>query len=264
MTLLAAVIHLRSEHPIRPWLGRAAQAWLLGKVREADPALADALHRGQARRPYTVSIPRGDVGDPWLRITSVSPDLSATLAQVILPDLKGSIVLAGTEIEIASVNTEAHPWSGRSDFETLARQAFESVPDRLHVYLEFATPTTFHRQEIAVPLPLPELVYASLIRAWDDLSPVPLPVPLLDFVEQFVGLAGFRLSTRIVQFGTNERHVGFMGSARYISVPRDKTGLTLDEYRQRIQAIDLLTRFAFYTGIGARTAVGMGQVRAHE
>jgi CRISPR/Cas system endoribonuclease Cas6 (RAMP superfamily) len=43
--------------------------------------------------------------------------------------------------------------------------------------------------------------------------------------------------------------------------PLEKTALSIDEYRQRAQVIDMLARFAFYSSVGARTAVGMGQVR---
>ncbi len=77
--LLAAVIHLSSDKPLPPWPGRAAQAWLLATVRRADPSLANVLHSGQSRRPYTIGILPNEA---TLRITSVSADLSALLIDV--------------------------------------------------------------------------------------------------------------------------------------------------------------------------------------
>ncbi len=259
MGLLAAVIHLAPDQALPPWLGRAAQAWLLDSVRSVDPVLADTLHAGQTRRPYTVSAPRGVEGERWLRITSVSPDLSAVLAESILPNLSSAIRLAGTEIKVTAVDGGEHSWSGQSDFETLARQAFDAEPQRLG--LEFATPTAFHREGLIVPLPLPSLVYGSLIHAWDLFSPVSLPIPLRDFVERYVGIARHRIATRMVQFGDSEQHIGFTGTCSYALMRQERTGLSVDEYRQRAQTLALLTRFAFYTGVGVRTAVGMGQVR---
>lgn len=259
MALLAAVIYLESEQPLPPWLGRAAQAWLLEGVRRADPALADSLHTGQARRPYTVSAPRGDERGRWLRITSVSAPLSAVLTDSILPGLGGPIRLASAEIAVKSVEVEGHPWAEHSDFEALARQAFEAEPSRLN--LEFATPTAFHRDGLVVPLPLPSLIFGSLIHAWDLFSPVPLPVPVLEFVERYVGIARHRITTRMVQFGDSQQHIGFTGTASFAVIRRERTGLSADEYRLRAQILNLLTRFAFYTGVGVRTTVGMGQVR---
>jgi CRISPR-associated endoribonuclease Cas6 len=261
MALLAAIIHLASEQALPPWLGRAAQAWLLEAVRRVDPALADHLHSGQTRRPYTVSAPRGVESDYWLRITSVSPGLTAVLTDSVLPNLNGTIRLAGTEVSVKQVDTDGHPWAGRSDFEVLARQSFDTEPRRYRI--EFATPTAFHRDGLIVPLPLPLLVYGSLIHAWNLFSPLPLPVPLLEFVERHVGIARHRIATRMVQFGDSEQHIGFTGTSSFILLRPERTGLSADEYRQRAQLLNLLTRFAFYTGVGVRTAVGMGQVRPY-
>ncbi len=261
MSLLAAVVHIHSEQALPHWLGRAAQAWLLETVRRVDPALAEALHGGQSRRPYTISVPRGDPADRWLRITSLSADLTAVLTETILPRLDQPIRLADVEIRATAVETEGHPWAGRSDFETLARESYEPGSVVLRPGFEFATPTAFHHDDLIVPLPLPALVYGGLIHAWNTFSPLPLPVSLDGFAGRFVGVARHKIATRMVQFGQSERHVGFTGTVSFAIAPQEWTGLTPDEYRQRVQALDLLARVAFYAGIGLRTAVGMGQVR---
>ncbi len=258
MSLLAAVIHLAPERALPPWLGRAAQAWLLNTVREAAPELADRLHGGHSRRPYTVSAPRGD--PPWLRITSVSGDLTGLLLENILPRLD-QLNLAGIEIGVTSVETQGHVWAGHTDFESLAREAFDSSNPHPAPAFEFATPTAFHQHGLSVPLPLPLLVYGSLIQAWNHFSPLPLPVRLDDFLQTSVGISRHRIATRMVHFGETEQHVGFVGEASYIFLPVEKTSYSPDDYRQRLHTIELLTRFAFYVGVGVRTTVGMGQVR---
>ena len=261
MSLLAAVVHIHSEQALSLWLGRAAQAWLLEAVRRVDPALAESLHGSQSRRPYTISAPRGDLADRWLRITSLSADLTAVLTESILPRLDQPIRLADAEIRVTAVETGEHPWAGRSDFETLARESFEPGSPGPRPGFEFATPTAFHHDGLIVPLPLPALVYSGLIHAWNAFSPLPLPVSLDGFAGRFVGVARHKITTRMVQFGQSEGHIGFTGIVSFAIAPQERTGLTPDAYRQRVQALDLLTRFAFYAGIGLRTAVGMGQVR---
>src|SRR5579859_1050538 len=139
MALLAAVISLKPTRPLPEFLGRAAQAWLLDTIRQSDPALARALHDkgGQDRRPYTVTviIPRTESEAlPWLRLTSLSPELTSHLEQVFLPHLQGSLILAGVEIEIVNVTLDAHahPWAGNSDYELLARATFDRAASELN------------------------------------------------------------------------------------------------------------------------------------
>ncbi|MCC7446699.1 MAG: CRISPR system precrRNA processing endoribonuclease RAMP protein Cas6 [Anaerolineae bacterium] len=252
MSLLAAVIHLSSDKPLRASPGRAAQAWLLDTVRQADPAFAHVLHSGQSRRPYTVGfLPRESI----LRITSVSHDLSRLLIDVILPRLQ-AIRLAGVEATITAIQTDGHPWAGRADYEALARTAFDNRDTR-QWRMEFATPTAFHHNGMDVPLPLPALVYGSLIQAWNTFSPIPLPVHLGGFIDQAMGIARHRITTRVAQFGKAEQHVGFVGTVNYIIKPT----LTVDEIHPYVSIVHLLTQFAFYTGVGIRTTVGMGMVR---
>jgi CRISPR-associated endoribonuclease Cas6 len=200
--LLAAVIHLDLKTD-RQWLGRAAQAWLLESVRQVESTLADRLHVEHAQRPYTISVPRRIPGSStsdsgyYMRITSSSADLSAVLTESILPGLKvgETIRLADADAIITEAMTENHPWAGQADFETLAHSAFapDAAPPLRHT-LEFATPTVFHRAGLAIPLPIPKLVFGSLIRAWNTFSPVPLPVQMLDVVENLWVLhdTGFR------------------------------------------------------------------------
>src|SRR5258707_15388783 len=110
------------------WLGRAAQAWLLNEVRRVDPALATWLHGSERRRPYTISAPRGDGDQYWLRVTSVNADLTALLIDKIFPALE-TIKLVGIDLVVKRIQIDGHEWAGQSDFETLARIAFDSMPE---------------------------------------------------------------------------------------------------------------------------------------
>ena len=262
MSLLAAIVPVNAPNGRLPWLGRVAQAWFLAQVRRVDPVLASALHGGQSRRPYTIGILRSEERYV-LRVTSLSAILTDLLIARVLPDLGAGATFANIEVRFGSPQIENHPWARRSDYEQLARTAFaDSLTEPLTPGFEFGTPTTFHSGGLNVPLPLPSLVYGSLIQAWNTFSPVALPVSLQPFVADYVAIARHRISTRSVKSG-DQLHVGFTGTVRYALVRQEKTGLSPDEYRRHVQVINLLAQFAFYAGVGAHTSMGMGQARPH-
>lgn len=202
-----------------------------------------------------------------LRVTSLSADLTSALTGRLFAATlaHGSVRLGGTEAEVKAVQMDGNGWTGRSSFEALARQCLtpSEIPDRPINGLswEFATPTAFHHSGLTIPLPLPSLVFGSLIHAWDQFSLLPMPVTLHAFVDRQVGIARHRIATRIVHFGKKEQHIGFVGTATYRFLA-ERSGLSPDEFHQRVRMLVLLAAFAFYAGVGIRTAAGMGQVRA--
>ena len=96
--LLSWVLTLQPEEPatVPDNLGRAANAWFLDRVRAADPALAEEIHRGHGLRPYTVSDLTGFKNLSGLeatlspertyslRATSFSPALSAVVKEKVM------------------------------------------------------------------------------------------------------------------------------------------------------------------------------------
>src|SRR5512135_603714 len=99
--LISAVFTLTPAAPVTlpANLGRAAHAWFLSWVRDHDAALAETLHEPNQDRPFTVSglwgagRPRGGQvtllpeRNYFLRVTSFMPELSALLAERLLPGL---------------------------------------------------------------------------------------------------------------------------------------------------------------------------------
>lgn len=269
--------------------GRAAQGLLLRWVQEHDPALAAALHESSGTRPYTASaLSSGEhpgrlsavhAGQRcWLRFTTLTEPLSRLALEVAAGLPGSSLELGGAAFTVQSVASEAsaHPWAGRSSCSELAQAHFLSVanpPQR--VTLEFASPTAFHHtlspsplsrspsvqrsgegsggeevRQVTVPLPLPELVFGSLLTRWNAFAPLTLPEEVRRYAQECLAVSRYRLQTRMLQFGM-AKSVGFVGECQY-------TALVWDPYWLR--AISLLAAYAFYSGVGIRTTVGMGQV----
>lgn len=283
--LLSAVIRLSPTRPVTlsADLGRAVHAWFLARVRQADPAQAEALHAPNAPRPFTLSSLRG-VGRPvggqvtltpereyWIRVTSMDAALSRFLLEEVLPALPGEAELAGAPFAVrgATCDPAEHPWAGQTTYEALVQEHMlgRERPER-SLTLHFASPTTFRRTggesaltdgegrayRIAghnVPLPLPGLVFDSYLQRWNRFAPVALPPEVKRYAEECVAVSRHRIQTVLVEYG-EAREVSFVGTCRF-------TALVADPYWLRL--LHLLAAFAFYAGTGHHTTRGMGQTR---
>lgn len=262
-----------SEATVRATMGHQAHAAFLHTLQEADPELATALHASnEAIRPFTVSplrgIPRarnkGQVRlssgrDYWLRFTVLQPHIFERFMSRFLYS-KGRLVirLGQAELLIREVlaTPGAHPWSGYTTWAELADQA-QPEPE---IILHFVSPTAFGFGQKAwgkkvVVLPEPDLVFGSLARSWNNLAPPPLQLDrdaLLSYVEEHVVVKRLRgLKTQMLRFRRSPQ-VGFVGCVTY--------GLMAENEAARCQ-LNTLADFAFYAGVGMKTAMGMGQTR---
>jgi CRISPR-associated endoribonuclease Cas6 len=123
----------------------------------------------------------------------------------------------------------------------------------LSLGLSFATPTTFRSGGKNVPLPLPELVFGSLLDRWQAFAPLAVNPELRRFAAEQVAVARYRLRSRVLPFKPGAMQVGFTGECHYVALRRDRYWLSV---------LHLLAGFAFYAGVGYQTSVDMGQARA--
>jgi len=266
--LVAAIVTVTAPEPaeVPAFLGRAVQAWFLGLVRQHSPAMAEALHMGDGPRPYTVSnlfgagsvrggrllLEPGRAGS--LRITTLVDDLSGLLVERILPALPGTPMdLGGAVLRVESVTTRHadHPWAGRASAPGLVAAHTLNGTDR-RLSLRFVSPTTFRSEGNNVVFPLPELVFGNLITRWNTFSPVTFHEDAKRFARERVVASKFDLHSAYTKFSRDEHGaaVGCVGTCRY----HIQSG---DRYWGGV--IRTLAAYTFFAGIGAHTAIGMGQ-----
>jgi CRISPR-associated endoribonuclease Cas6 len=174
--------------------------------------------------------------------------------------------------EVILTNDDASGWTGFTSLTTLVEQAkakrFSSTSS---FTLEFGTLTTFSRGSSkngygthAAMFPQPQFVFSNLLRRWEDIAPPELaPLVQRERIEHYLEEDGiividYDLQAHYVHFTTHLQR-GFVGSCTYqLRGPAEKSdgemSLTL---RQQIY---LLAQLAFYTGVGYKTAMGLGQV----
>ena len=164
----------------------------------------------------------------------------------------------GALAPIVVMGTPRSPWAGTGTCEALARlHLIGGRRPAPRVELQFTTPTTFHSQGRSMPLPLPRLVFGSLLDRWNAFAPLRIDPEILVVVEQACTIARYDLRTEAVPLGGGLQ-IGFVGRCTY-GLPPGRGIRPADEYAWRV--LHLLANFAFFAGVGAKTTMGMGTVR---
>ena len=292
MDLLAHILTLRPLPLPDPtillpeWWGRAAHSLLLRVVAQSNAALAEALHEspeggaveppgaGESSltiRPFTVSTLMGrfahgtlDPAESYrLRFTSLQPELSTILSQATVP---GGPLAPGATVELDRLlfqvegppAAEAQPsnvdhWLGSTTYPELGARwllAKEAPPRRLS--FQFTSPVTFKSGGKHMPIPLPGLVFGSLLERWNAFAPITFPPETKRYAEECLAISHYKLSSRPVPVKRGGLRVGGIGEITYATVNYDRYWMSV---------LGTLAAFALYSGVGAGTTMGLGQGR---
>ncbi len=263
-------------------MGRALQQLVLKAIGRVDRAGAEQIHEGTTSvRSYTVSalfslnsmrpvsgpIAPGDA--VWFRVSALTDATCIALERYQQEYGTGRVELDNADWQIEPIESGSGGWSGEATYLNLAAR-YQSVRPAQSLGLRFMTPTGFHSKGNTVPVPLPSLVFESLIGRWNAFSPLPMPDLLYPFVDQHVTIGSFRGETCKVILKHGHVEIGFVGEVNYHIVRRNRTLDNVDPVlanvleanaRDLTGAINTLADFAFYSSVGIKSAVGMGMVR---
>jgi len=298
--LCALVLHLRALEAVhlKPDMGRAVRQIALDFISRQNKPLADWLHDADQMKPYAASsvfqtdTTRALIGEhpagvtAWIRLVGLRADVATALLEGCAhPSDAIELDRARWQVErVAGLdpNDASEVWAGQTTYASLWQQhAADRAPHSLSLY--FGTPTSFHSEGITVPLPLPSYVFRSLANRWNSGAPLPIPKAFNTFIDQALTVQRYRLETRSVEYKTNGREVGFVGDVTYGILPPAKqherarrSPLLPDadepdepplverdpsEHALMARAAGMLAAFGFYSGVGIKTAAGMGMMR---
>lgn len=275
MDLISLVLTLRplskpgqEEHVLPLWWGRAAHALLLQVIRATDGALAQSLHEDQGVRPFTTSSLLGrtrrgelDADSRYrLRLTASRSDISAILHTSVQP---GGMLSPGAQVELDyhpfGIETSIcqpveNPWANHTGYQELAaaRLVAPEAPAR-HIAFHFASPTGFRSNDRVVPIPLPDLLFGSLLERWNSFAPVTFPQDAKRYAAECLAVSRYHLQSRSVPVKNGGLRIGAVGEISY-------TALTYDRYW--LSVLHTLADFALYSGAGIGAAMGFGQCRS--
>ncbi|WP_139276647.1 CRISPR system precrRNA processing endoribonuclease RAMP protein Cas6 [Spirulina major] len=244
-----AVAKTRSKLPL---LSHALHAQVLAWIALADANLAKQLHMAQVS-PLSISPLRGKspkrdikAGD---RVYFRVGILASPYAQALLSGIEQwgdrALTLNNHPFQIVSVLTlpGSHILAGATPYALLHQtQAVTTLT------LAFQSPTSFKQGNNNIqPLPLPELVFGGLQRRWNAFAPEALR---FERIEWHGWVSAYTLKTHRLTI-KNSTQIGAQGQISY-------------EFRDPVQAkrAAILAQFAFFAGVGRKTALGMGQCQS--
>lgn len=261
--LYALVMRLRpAQGGAPPTPGNRIQALFLDLVREVEPDLSAQLHADAVGKPYTIAMLPADGHRRTtldLRVTLLHADLFAPFSRALLQQTSqhATMRLGQTTLLLTDVlgTPGSHPWAGYDCAADLA----DVVQPQRDVTLCFVTPTAFtqgstgkgNRKRIGV-LPLPETVFGSLARRWNEVVPEPLRVDLAQVkaASSETLVSRYRLETETTDVAPGVQ-LGFVGQCSY----------QFPDQPDQARLLTLLADAAFYLGVGAKTTRGMGLCR---
>lgn len=282
-TLYSTVVKLiaRDDGLIPATQGRLAHAAFLDLIRAVDPASAETLHTKNQRRPFTVS-PLQGLGqarngqiqvksgqEVWLRFTLLGSELFTSFTRFLLPSSSNGSA-SGVEIRLGELGFAigevlttpgSHLWAGYTSLSELCQcwQKGLLAESAWQIGLELASPTVFSRGsrndrgKQMDPFPSPAMLFGSLAAAWNEHLPISLDKRAIRaYAEETVVVGLYRLESRVFRYW-GQPQIGATGVITYLLQDRQN--------RELGRVLNLLADFAFYSGVGYKTTMGMGQVR---
>lgn len=281
--LLSTLISLTANqsYPIFGALGRPAQAWFLNQVMKKKPRLAEALHDDTGIKPFTVSTLVDRYGHPhkagdwlkegqecWLRVTTISEELSEAFLANVLKKLPNTLTIHKMDFRIDSytLNPREHPWAGQTTFAEIAQDSkYVKVPR--DVRIEFVSPTAFRSSGNDIPLPIPGQVFRSLWQKWNAFCPESMQVDgkWPKFAEECIFVNELTAVNSVhweFAEGTRGTATGYTGTVGFALAPKSKVKEAWQPFWDGADVVmQSLAQFAFYSGIGHHSTIGMGQAR---
>lgn len=266
--LLAVILELtaRRSCTLPPELGRANYAQMLAWLQGLDLQLSAAVHDAQAK-PLTCStlldapLQEGQVrvaaGRRYrVRLTTLTPELTRVVAKQLNSEPPESWSLHGCDFDVTGLvcDDQVDSLSGAAmPHEMATRALLGAGPPPPSLTLEFLSPVAFKSAEMHLPLPLPAFVWGSLAARWNALYPAEaVGGEVRRFAEEAIAVSSFHLHSEAALLSPAMLMIGAVGRATYRALTDDRYWLGV---------FNLLADFAFYAGVGVKTAVGCGQCR---
>ncbi|MGM0369631.1 MAG: CRISPR-associated endoribonuclease Cas6 [Bacillota bacterium] len=238
--------------------GESLHGMLFQILSERDKDKADVLHNQYETKPFTISpiIPypkwngsrmelKSDK-EHFFRITFLEEKWYVLFMSYFLHHHR-DLQLQGSNIEIIEVltNSKEDKRCKSLDYQELMEQA----ETRSKIKFKVHSTTTFRVGDRHIIFPAPNYLFHNLLNKWQMFGDEELSLEDKDFDKVYV--SRYDLQSAMEKF-RDYPIKGFKGKCEY------ELDNTLS--KQKKKEINLLFDFAFYSGIGYKTTMGLGQV----
>jgi CRISPR-associated endoribonuclease Cas6 len=262
--LYSTVLKLKTpdEQVISATQGYHAYALFLNLIRQSKPELAEKLHESTQVKPFTLSTLQGKFEhvdkslklipetEYTIRLTFLNEEIFCYFMDAVLKNEQKPLRLESAVFYIQELlaTEKSSQWCRCQSFEELLDQA----PIENKIQIDFTSVTTLRSGgKRNLIFPEPSVVFASWLAKWQNLSPIKFEEKLMESFRN-ITLTSYKLETHILHFN-GYQETGFEGKCAFNLANR------LNDID--IKALNPLADFAFYSGSGAKTAMGMGQTR---
>ncbi|MZP30638.1 CRISPR-associated endoribonuclease Cas6 [Heliobacterium undosum] len=267
--LLNAILELEApqqttQTTIREEGGEKLHGMFFDLLKSTDPALATAIH-DQEGKPFAISTLRSlaqrtpmftppdnplsspkegtgqNEGRRWrFTIRSLDQRLSEVIDRAAAEWEGKAVRIGNAPLVIRNIRVM------KKTYEELYTESECRNP----IHFRFLTPTSFRQRGTQVVLPIPELVFGSLLRRWNQYSPLPFPETLADEFTA-IRIRKHNIRTDLYQFD-RYKIIGFVGDVVFEFATSNPVSPIL---------FNALARFAEYSGVGYKSTMGMGETR---
>lgn len=218
---------------------------LHGRLMElGGDGFAEKMHT-QALRPYSQSLSK--INGEWIwRVNGLNKYVYEELLCKLIDEKEIELKHNGGHINIFPYKREV------ITFDSLVERNYFGTAAHKYINLEFFTPTAFKKDGRYLFYPRIENIFYSLINRYDSVSENTSVYTenLLNEITKRTEITGYNLrSTLFCLEGTKIK--GYTG----------KITLRISGGGSLINMINMLCDFAQYSGVGIKTAIGMGAVR---
>ena len=235
-TLHIFQIQVYPEKPLPKTLGRGIHALFFTWLAEADPYLAESIHKSDLI-PMSLSIFPDVVKTRMiLKFGLIKPFLLSSLLYGMSHHLGHDIILADVPCRLGQ---------GIRIIQSSTYLSLFQIPTEKTINLRLQSPTSFKQDKFIQPFPLPQLFFESLRKRWNQFAPEEMHYPTIEWEAL---TSAFELKTHALKMkGSPE-----IGS----------TGWICYEFPNLEQAkiATTLAHFGVFSSVGRKVGMGMGQI----
>lgn len=235
-------------------------AWLLGQIQQTDPDLSQLLHDEQPEKAFTISGLEGDLlasgKDYKLACDRIYRWYITGLSLRVVQWLSQWLQNLPEQIDLRNAPLLIRSWDIAFPPTTYQQLLTAENPGKSTIKLSFTTPTSFRSKGHHFPLPVPEKVFHSYLRRWNNFSGINVDQDeFLNWIEENVIIIRHKLESKKVAAGKKGMVTGFTGAVEF------GLGRSAQHRPDFVQLFYALGRLAPYCGTGHKTTFGLGQTR---